>query len=478
MNMYLKRNVFLISAYAFTMTLSGAALGDQTPEAVFDGGTANPGDWNDPINWDDTLGGNILPGASDDVEIATVATNGIGNAEVNITSDIPDYADLRVGVGGAGLSGTINHSAGTATTGGWAFLGVDNLDTSAVSIGTYNLTGSAVWNVGQTLLGTAGGIDGTRTAEGYLNIADNAQLNTGSLNVGNNDDNYGEVNQTGGTVTINDWFNVGDNTSGHGRYNMSGGSLSADQISVGQAENSTGEMHLSGNASITQSGATQGLRVGRGVIPDQTTLVSAEGLLSITGGGVSVSATNFSVGADETGEFAGAPAPTTTPAEGTLSFISELNAISSISVSGNVLLNDGSVSGFADLIVDLETSPVAGDVVLIDLSSTGTVTGTFRGLAEGAVVTGSGGRTITYMHGPDNNDIALLAAGVPGDADGDGDVDGTDFLLLQRNNPAGISDWESNYPVPLAGVISAVPEPAGLTLVAIGLCLAAMRRRV
>lgn len=477
--MNLNRAVFLCSAVGLALMLAGAAVADQIPEAVWDGGTANPGDWNDPINWDDTLGNNLLPGASDDVEIATGATNGLANATVNITSDVPAYADLRVATGAPGLSGTINHSAGTATAGGWVFLGVDNFDTAAVSVGTYNLSGTGVWNTANTFLGTGGGIDGVRTAEGYLNISDSAQLNTGSLNVGNNDDNYGEVNQTGGTVSVDNWFNVGDNTAGHGVYNMSGGSVSAGQISVGQAENATGEMHLSGNASLTQSDPTQGLRIGRGVIPDQTTLVFAEGLLSITGGGVNVSAANLSVGGDETGEFGALPTPTTTPAQGTLSFISDGGAVSPINVSGDVLLNNGSGAGFADLVVDFETSPLSGDVLLIDLSPTSSLTGAFRGLPEGTLVSGSGGRTISYMYGADSNDIALIGGGVLGDADGDGDVDGRDFLLLQRNDPGSIPDWESNYGtgVASAGAASAIPEPACAALLAIGLCLAATRRR-
>lgn len=463
----MKLKTFTIAGGAFMLA---ALLSNAAVAQLF---TADPGGWNDPLNWDT----GVVPGTGDNVVVGDDIA--LSSATANIDADVPDYNDLRVGAGtGFSSSGTVNHSAGTANAGGWAFLGVDNADTSTLNVGTYNLTNTAIWNPANTFLGTGGGLDGTRTAEGYLNISDSAELNTGSLNVGNNDDNYGEVNQTGGTVSIANWFNVGDNTAGHGVYNMSGGSLSADQISVGQAENSTGAMHLSGTASVTQSGGAQGLRIGRGVIPDQTTLVSAEGLLSITGGGVSVSAANFSVGADETGEFAGTPTPTTTPAEGTLSFTSDETGISSIDVSGNVLLNDGSVAGFADLIVDLESTPVAGDVVLVDLGSTGTVTGTFMGLSEGASVPGSGGRTISYSYGPDGNDIALISTGgIPGDADGDGDVDGADFLLLQQNDPAGIADWESNYPAPLAGSISAVPEPASLVLMTIGFSLATMRRR-
>ena len=68
--------------------------------------------------------------------------------------------------------------------------------------------------------------------------------------------------------------------------------------------------------------------------------------------------------------------------------------------------------------------------------------------------------------------------GTPGDADGDGDVDGTDFLILQRDDPAGIADWVANFPAPLTAAVSAVPEPASVSLVVMTLCMAALRRRV
>ncbi len=50
------------------------------------------------------------------------------------------------------------------------------------------------------------------------------------------------------------------------------------------------------------------------------------------------------------------------------------------------------------------------------------------------------------------------------DTEPDGDVDGTDFLFLQRNNPALIPQWELDYPgSPLTGS-QAVPEPVASIL--------------
>ena len=119
------------------------------------------------------------------------------------------------------------------------------------------------------------------------------------------------------------------------------------------------------------------------------------------------------------------------------------------------------------------------------LSPDGSVKGTFTGLAEGAVVPGAEGRTITYMGGPDGNDIVLvgLAMELLGDYDDSGQVGAGDLgLVLQAwgTNNYG-DDWVNQIPPgtnvgagELSPVLgnwggtaappSAVPEPAGLGL--------------
>ncbi len=70
----------------------------------------------------------------------------------------------------------------------------------------------------------------------------------------------------------------------------------------------------------------------------------------------------------------------------------------------------------------------------------------------------------------------------PGDIDGDGDVDGTDFLLIQRGfgdttSQQDLDDWLANYPTPMPLGASAIPEPSTLCLSIGMMLLGGIRRR-
>lgn len=73
---------------------------------------------------------------------------------------------------------------------------------------------------------------------------------------------------------------------------------------------------------------------------------------------------------------------------------------------------------------------------------------------------------------------ALPVTGVPGDADGDNDVDGQDFLIYQRTDPSQIPTWEANYGtgVSAQAAIAAVPEPAAVALLLLALTCGATFR--
>jgi hypothetical protein len=60
---------------------------------------------------------------------------------------------------------------------------------------------------------------------------------------------------------------------------------------------------------------------------------------------------------------------------------------------------------------------------------------------------------------------------LPGDFDEDGDVDGRDFLVWQRNPSVGdLADWQTNYGVGSLASSRAIPEPSSLVLLFSG-CL-------
>jgi hypothetical protein len=69
-------------------------------------------------------------------------------------------------------------------------------------------------------------------------------------------------------------------------------------------------------------------------------------------------------------------------------------------------------------------------------------------------------------------------SGQPGDFDGDGDVDGRDFLAWQRDPGIGnLADWQNNYGAGSLAAIGSVPEPAGLALLALALVPVACGRK-
>jgi hypothetical protein len=84
------------------------------------------------------------------------------------------------------------------------------------------------------------------------------------------------------------------------------------------------------------------------------------------------------------------------------------------------------------------------------------------------------------------DDFSLTLAGSPGDQDGNGIVDGNDFLLIQRGlgsttTPATLQEWKDNFGAGAAGAVAGtVPEPATLIVAAsaaLAGALAARRRR-
>jgi fibronectin-binding autotransporter adhesin len=61
--------------------------------------------------------------------------------------------------------------------------------------------------------------------------------------------------------------------------------------------------------------------------------------------------------------------------------------------------------------------------------------------------------------------LTVLTPEPPGDFDGDGDIDGRDFLAWQRNPSVGdLADWRANYGTGSLSAVTAVPEPNSFAL--------------
>ena len=62
--------------------------------------------------------------------------------------------------------------------------------------------------------------------------------------------------------------------------------------------------------------------------------------------------------------------------------------------------------------------------------------------------------------------FSVALSGLPGDIDDDSDVDGSDFLQMQRSDATLITAWEAAYGTVAAGSSAtlSVPEPSSLVL--------------
>ena len=137
----------------------------------------------------------------------------------------------------------------------------------------------------------------------------------------------------------------------------------------------------------------------------------------------------------------------------------------------------GDTDGWAELTTwvnpDLNSEPDMADAALV---SNGYVP--FNAIYVDSADTGSSIDEIRI--GTSYADVAPIAAGLDGDFDGDGDVDGNDFLVWQRGaaTPADLALWQGNYGAPNSSAAAgAVPEPTSVLLLGIAGSLWCLRRR-
>ena len=345
----------------------------------------------------------------------------------------------------------------------------------------FDATGRGLTNDTVTLTLVHLGTDSAQppgTGDGFLNVIGGTMklvdADRDAIKIGTGINKTGAINQTGGTVELTQGgFRIGGgrgdgngsfNTMGEsGTYTITGGSMIAgseiDFSVIADADNSdeasnsrivVGENDGNGELNIIGTGPTA-------IDTPDRFEVEANGRLNITldAGGV-------------TPISAGRPGS-----------MNEPRFDAADSVTGETGSDPGAM-----LNVDFSAlTTIIGDILLIDNRSDDTLIDRFTNAADGATLhTFTDGSSYQldydYEAGTDGltNDLALVAVaapGLPGDFDGDGDVDGADFLAWQRGEvsmPPAMADlvtWQDNYggPPPSAA-LATIPEPTTLLLFA------------
>jgi fibronectin-binding autotransporter adhesin len=150
-----------------------------------------------------------------------------------------------------------------------------------------------------------------------------------------------------------------------------------------------------------------------------------------------------------------------------------------LSIAQDYLANASDVFISAGAVLNLNTGGLTDIIDSLYLGNTPQIPGTYGAAGSGATFTspfftGSGILSVTTLGAPITT---------PGDFDNDGDVDGRDFLVWQRNTAVGdLADWQANYgtgalTAAVAASSTAVPEPGTMCLVTFAILLGGSIRR-
>ena len=218
--------------------------------------------------------------------------------------------------------------------------------------------------------------------------------------------------------------------------------------------------------------------------------------LNAFGGGSAPPNANFEIGGlDTDSDFAGTINDGTGASMPSVASLTKIGAgtltlTAFNTYTGETRVNDGTLSISNSYLSDTAAVRLATNAVL-DLTyiGTDTINALFiNGFPQAAGVYGSIGSGATFesamFTGMGTLTVSSLGT-VSGDYDGDGDVDGRDFLVWQRGGsptPFSAGDlvaWQTTYgtvPPPVSAV-TAVPEPTGLVLLLMGSLFVGSRRR-
>ena len=326
---------------------------------------------------------------------------------------------FRVGVTRANAVGTIN-GALTAQN-----IIIGNLNTAAGVLttgATLNLASGAVVNVG-TLSLAAGGNTAPlgNTANATLNIAAGTTLNAASIFLGDQSGSGGNVNQSGGDVSISTQMRIGHWPNNTSNYAISGGTLALNGA-AGTFPYTTGGTEQNG-----------GIYVG----------IDGAGFLTQSGGTVT---TAFLVLDNRTNSVAGTNMPngndTYNLTGGTL-VLSNAYGIISRNATAAVILNGGIVRAGAGISPALDTNVITVGASGVTLDTNGANTFTLYGPITGTgTVSLTGGGTLTTVNGGAGTNITVGGT-MPGGSLGTAAVSigATSTLLANRT---GSDTWSGS----------------------------------
>ncbi|MCC7087123.1 MAG: PEP-CTERM sorting domain-containing protein [Pirellulales bacterium] len=313
---------------------------------------------------------------------------------------------------------------------------------------------------------------------GYVRILDGATLEIGGpMIVGWANTGVGTLTMSGGTVTMLDYLQVA--RQGNGSFIQSGGDLSifrgaSNAMVVGPFAGATGYYEISGgslsiNVLTAPGGLTNGAVDGGG---------GATATIKIVGDAPTVTVN---------GDYSQYPGGSLALDIGT--------GISPMNVAGNVAITGG------DLDVNFTATPSVGQqFTIVNYGNLAGTFATFDTLVDSPMGANSVNLSIDYGTGAGSAIVLTvdsLVASHPGDFNGDGSVDGADFVAWQTNFPTasgatlgqgdangdGAVDgadfviWQTHFPYTPGPGTMPVPEPTAILLASLGGILAFILRR-
>lgn len=322
---------------------------------------------------------------------------------------------------------------------------------------------------------------------GTAQVTDLQQI--AGLNVAQNGSPGGTLEiHPGGTLINTQVLQVGNSTSGDGTITLSGGDYFGGLTNDFIGANGTGRIEVTAG---TWTGGGAGLFLGNGGLGHGILDVSGTGTLKNHGLQLGFGASEATV--NLTGDTASIIElrPVDTFFGGTVTFnlTPGPSGINPITITGTMSGGRLKLNGDNDTLnVDLSDYAFGSSTMVLFEFEQQDPNQALEDDFETVNITG-GTATLVYDTSIFPREVRLeniLPIGTPGDFDGDGDVDGADFLEWQRTDgtPGGLANWQGNYPPPLSAVssVTAVPEPASVALTALGAlnvaCLSRRRRIV